>query len=134
MVTIACLLIYIQYKFFVDGEWRHDEHQPYVSGNYGVVNTIFLARESDTIPPNLGSDTAGRSHMEVDGDPFPQVCPLVLCLYTQSFSTILCIYCSIQSCSTAFEMLSLPRSSFYFMRFTSSLNIIWIEKYIKVII
>ncbi|XP_047950509.1 sucrose nonfermenting 4-like protein isoform X2 [Salvia hispanica] len=58
-----------QYKFFVDGEWRHDEHQPYVSGNYGVVNTIFLSRESDTIPPILGSDTAGR--MEVDGDPSP---------------------------------------------------------------
>ncbi|KAL1561909.1 AMP-activated serine/threonine-protein kinase regulatory subunit, variant 2 [Salvia divinorum] len=61
-----------QYKFFVDGEWRHDEHQPYVSGNYGVVNTIFLSRESDTIPPILGSDTAGRSRMEVDGDPSPQ--------------------------------------------------------------
>ncbi|KAH6819081.1 sucrose nonfermenting-like protein [Perilla frutescens var. frutescens] len=62
---------YHQYKFFVDGEWRHDEHQPYVSGNYGVVNTIFLARESDTISAILGSETAGRSNMEVDGDPFP---------------------------------------------------------------
>ncbi|XP_042065660.1 sucrose nonfermenting 4-like protein isoform X2 [Salvia splendens] len=60
-----------QYKFFVDGEWRHDEHQPYVSGNYGVVNTIFLSRESDTIPPILGSDSVGRSRMEVDGDPSP---------------------------------------------------------------
>lgn len=64
---------YHQYKFFVDGEWRHDEHQPYVSGNYGVVNTIFLPRESDTIPI-LGSETAGRSNMEVDGDSFlPEV-------------------------------------------------------------
>ncbi|KAF5958386.1 hypothetical protein HYC85_005611 [Camellia sinensis] len=35
------------YKFFVDGEWRHDEHQPFVSGNYGVVNSVFLAREPD---------------------------------------------------------------------------------------
>lgn len=74
----------MQYKFFVDGEWRHDEHQPYVSGNYGVVNTIFLERDSVPVPPvpaNLSSDT-GRSSMEVDGDPFPPVCPLVLCSYT----------------------------------------------------
>ncbi|CAI9284786.1 unnamed protein product [Lactuca saligna] len=27
---------YHQYKFIVDGEWRHDEHQPFVTGNYGV--------------------------------------------------------------------------------------------------
>ncbi|CAL5340258.1 unnamed protein product [Camellia sinensis] len=37
----------LRYKFFVDGEWRHDEHQPFVSGNYGVVNSVFLAREPD---------------------------------------------------------------------------------------
>ncbi|KAI3445330.1 hypothetical protein Pfo_001995 [Paulownia fortunei] len=61
---------YHQYKFFVDGEWRHDEHQPFVNGNYGVVNTIFLPREPDTIPAIFSSETAGRSHMEVDSDPF----------------------------------------------------------------
>ncbi|CAL5325886.1 unnamed protein product [Camellia sinensis] len=37
----------LRYKFFVDGEWRHDEHQPFVSGNYGVVNSVFLAKEPD---------------------------------------------------------------------------------------
>ncbi|KAL8545590.1 hypothetical protein ACS0TY_005647 [Phlomoides rotata] len=62
---------YHQYKFYVDGEWRHDEHQPYVTGNYGVVNTIFIPRESDTVPAILSPHTADRSHMEVDGDPFP---------------------------------------------------------------
>ncbi|PIN07908.1 5'-AMP-activated protein kinase, gamma subunit [Handroanthus impetiginosus] len=61
---------YHQYKFFVDGEWRHDEHQPFVSGNYGVANTIFLPREPDTIPATFSSETAGRSNMEVDNDPF----------------------------------------------------------------
>lgn len=40
----------MQYKFFVDGEWRHDEHQPFVNGNYGVVNTVFIAREPDVVP------------------------------------------------------------------------------------
>ncbi|XP_062108595.1 sucrose nonfermenting 4-like protein [Humulus lupulus] len=55
---------YHQYKFFVDGEWRHDEHQPYVSGEYGVVNTILLATDPSylsnpvNIPgPNMDVDT-----------------------------------------------------------------------------
>ncbi|CAL5378820.1 unnamed protein product [Camellia sinensis] len=58
------------YKFFVDGEWRHDEHQPFVSGNYGVVNTVFLAREPDVIPAIYTPETPGRSSMDVDNDPF----------------------------------------------------------------
>ncbi|KAK9265920.1 hypothetical protein L1049_012599 [Liquidambar formosana] len=57
-----------QYKFFVDGEWRHDDHQPFVSGNYGVVNTVFLAREPDMVPANFSPVTPGRSNMEVDSD------------------------------------------------------------------
>ncbi|KAK4427656.1 Sucrose nonfermenting 4-like protein [Sesamum alatum] len=61
---------YHQYKFFVDGEWRHDEHQPFVSGNYGVVNTIYLPREPDTIPAVFNTEIAGRSNMDVDSDPF----------------------------------------------------------------
>ncbi|KAL0364803.1 UNVERIFIED_CONTAM: Sucrose nonfermenting 4-like protein [Sesamum angustifolium] len=60
---------YHQYKFFVDGEWRHDEHQPFVSGNYGVVNTIYLPREPDTIPAVFSTEIAGRSNMDVDSDP-----------------------------------------------------------------
>jgi len=55
----------LQYKFNVDGEWRYDEHQPYVSGNYGVVNTVFLAREPDVVPV-VFSDAPGRANMEVD--------------------------------------------------------------------
>ncbi|CAL5410562.1 unnamed protein product [Camellia sinensis] len=48
------------YKFFVDGEWGHDEHQPFVSGNYGVVNSVFLAREPDVIPAIYTPETPGR--------------------------------------------------------------------------
>ncbi|KAK3012836.1 hypothetical protein RJ639_008615, partial [Escallonia herrerae] len=58
------------YKFFVDGEWRHDDHQPFVSGNYGVVNTIFLAGEPDMIPAFFSPETPGGSNMDVDNDPF----------------------------------------------------------------
>ncbi|CBI36807.3 hypothetical protein VitviT2T_021011 [Vitis vinifera] len=63
---------YHQYKFFVDGEWRHDEHQPFVSGNYGVVNTIFLPREPDVVPAVFSPDTPGGSNMDLDNDPFPR--------------------------------------------------------------
>ncbi|KAL3843954.1 hypothetical protein ACJIZ3_001357 [Penstemon smallii] len=63
---------YHQYKYFVDGEWRHDEHQPFVSGKYGVVNTIFLAMEPEVIPAIFNSEAAGRLNMEVDRDPFLQ--------------------------------------------------------------
>lgn len=30
----------LQYKFLVDGEWRHDERQPHKNGEYGIVNTF----------------------------------------------------------------------------------------------
>ncbi|KAK9161506.1 hypothetical protein Syun_007847 [Stephania yunnanensis] len=57
------------YKFFVDGEWRHDESQPFVSGNYGIVNTVLLAREPDPVPAILSLEMCGsRSNMDVDND------------------------------------------------------------------
>ncbi|RDY03671.1 Sucrose nonfermenting 4-like protein, partial [Mucuna pruriens] len=64
---------YHQYKFNVDGEWRHDEHQPLVRGDYGIVNTIYLVREPDILRPILSAETPGRSHMEVDNDVFRHV-------------------------------------------------------------
>ncbi|XVE63020.1 hypothetical protein DITRI_Ditri06bG0166000 [Diplodiscus trichospermus] len=57
---------YHQYKFIVDGEWRHDEHQPFVNGNYGLVNTVFIAREPDMVPPGCSPETPGRTNMDVD--------------------------------------------------------------------
>ncbi|KAG6400090.1 hypothetical protein SASPL_141578 [Salvia splendens] len=42
-----------QYKFVVDGEWRHDEHQPSVNSNIGTVNTILLSTEADYLTPML---------------------------------------------------------------------------------
>ncbi|PPR95875.1 hypothetical protein GOBAR_AA24799 [Gossypium barbadense] len=57
---------YHQFKFFVDGEWRHDEHQPFVNDNYGIVNTIFIAREPNLVAPSFSTETPGRSNMDVD--------------------------------------------------------------------
>lgn len=58
-----------QYKFFVDGEWRHDELQPCVSSNYGIVNTLVITR--DPAPPILSTGTPGsRTNMDVDDEVF----------------------------------------------------------------
>lgn len=64
-IQMSCFHL-MQFKFFVDGEWRHDEHQPFESGNYGFVNTI-LAREPGMT--NFTPET-GRSNMDVDNDVF----------------------------------------------------------------
>ncbi|KAK7387879.1 hypothetical protein VNO78_22676 [Psophocarpus tetragonolobus] len=60
---------YHQYKFFVDGEWRHDEHQPYVSGEYGIVNTVLLATDPNIVPV-LTPDIVSGSNMDVDNEAF----------------------------------------------------------------
>lgn len=68
---------YHQYKFYVDGEWRHDENQPYVNGSFGVVNTLLLARGPESIPAILNPETPGsRSNMDVDNDVFHRVVTL----------------------------------------------------------
>ncbi|KAH1195902.1 Sucrose nonfermenting 4-like protein [Glycine max] len=65
---VVCNLMpgFHQYKFNVDGEWRHDDQQPFVNGSCGVVNTIYIVREPDILPSILNTETPGRSHMEVD--------------------------------------------------------------------
>ncbi|KAL6909349.1 hypothetical protein ACP4OV_001630 [Aristida adscensionis] len=58
-----------QYKFFVDGEWRHDERQPTITGEYGIVNTLYLTR--DQINTVLSPSTPGsRMNMDVDNETF----------------------------------------------------------------
>ncbi|KAG1365200.1 putative Sucrose nonfermenting 4-like protein [Cocos nucifera] len=63
-----------QYKFYVDGEWRHDEQQPFMRGNHGIVNTLFLTREPDPMPAILSPGTPGnRMNMDVDIEAFQHV-------------------------------------------------------------
>ncbi|XP_010269446.1 PREDICTED: sucrose nonfermenting 4-like protein isoform X2 [Nelumbo nucifera] len=65
---------YHQYKFFVDGEWRHDERQPVETGSYGIVNTVLLSREPEPNPSILSPETPGsRTNMDVDNDAFQRV-------------------------------------------------------------
>lgn len=61
----------LQYKFFVDGEWRHDERQPTISGEFGIVNTLYLTREFNQINALLSPSTPGsRMNMDVDNENF----------------------------------------------------------------
>ncbi|XP_038874428.1 sucrose nonfermenting 4-like protein isoform X2 [Benincasa hispida] len=61
---------YHQYKFFVDGEWRHDEQQTCISGEYGVVNTVLLATEPSYAAPLANPEMTPGSSMDVDNEAF----------------------------------------------------------------
>jgi hypothetical protein len=39
---------YHQYKFIVDGEWRHDETQPFMPDPLGNVNNWIYVQQPDT--------------------------------------------------------------------------------------
>jgi hypothetical protein len=43
--VLICGLTCMQYKFYVDGQWRYDESEPYVTGDYGIVNTLVVATD-----------------------------------------------------------------------------------------
>ena len=62
--------LFVQYKFFVDGEWRHDECQPYMNSDYGIVNTIFLAADPNY---NVGPGMSSGPNMDVDSEAFQNV-------------------------------------------------------------
>jgi len=86
----------MQYKFFVDGEWRHDEHQPYVPGDYGIVNTVFLATDPNYIPV-LPPDVASGNSMDVDNDAFRRMVRLshtLTFVFVFSDTAALCILAS----------------------------------------
>ncbi|KAG6750490.1 hypothetical protein POTOM_044986 [Populus tomentosa] len=61
-----------QFKFYVDGQWRVDEQLAFVSGPYGLVNTVVLTKDP---PQVIDSETPGRSNMELDD---VSVCPEVI--------------------------------------------------------
>ncbi|XP_020086691.1 sucrose nonfermenting 4-like protein isoform X2 [Ananas comosus] len=63
-----------QYKYFVDGDWRHDERQPHVTGSYGVVNTLLLTQSADHLPAISNPESPGnRMNMDVDSENFQRV-------------------------------------------------------------
>ncbi|CAI9762701.1 unnamed protein product [Fraxinus pennsylvanica] len=81
---------YHQYKFVIDGEWRHDEHQPFVSSNIGTVNTILLAREANYLPAMLSPQIppGPGSNMDVDNEAFHRVVRVSDSMSYEPFSRI----------------------------------------------
>lgn len=63
---------YVQYKFCVDGEWRHDEHQPFISSEYGIVNTVLLATEPNFMH-GINQGMPSGSNMDVDNEAFQRL-------------------------------------------------------------
>lgn len=59
-----------QYKFYVDGRWRHDECQPHMSSEYGTVNTLFFPSDPNY---NVGPGVAPGPNMDVDNQVFQNV-------------------------------------------------------------
>lgn len=55
---------YHQYKFIVDGEWRHDEMQPFMPDPLGNVNNWLFVRkpESQSVPQQLQQSQSASSY------------------------------------------------------------------------
>ncbi|KAG6432152.1 hypothetical protein SASPL_103726 [Salvia splendens] len=77
----------LQYKFVVDGEWRHDDRQPSISSNLGTVNTILLTTESAMLTPQMPPAGPGFS-MDVDNGPHQRVVPVPDVTSRESFPVI----------------------------------------------
>jgi hypothetical protein len=59
----------VQYKFIVDGEWRHDEQQAHMVDTNGNVNNWLLVTKQPhhILPPTSDPVTLGAT-MDVDHD------------------------------------------------------------------
>ncbi|KAG6764885.1 hypothetical protein POTOM_032374 [Populus tomentosa] len=57
-----------QYKFCVDGEWRHDELQPHSTTEYGIVNIVQFNMEA-----NFNPEMIPGSSMELDNEAFTRL-------------------------------------------------------------
>lgn len=62
----------MQYKFCVDGDWRHDEHQPFMNSEYGIVNTVLLATETNFVH-GINPGIPSGSNMDVDNEAFQRL-------------------------------------------------------------
>ncbi|KAG0622282.1 hypothetical protein M758_3G086600 [Ceratodon purpureus] len=65
---------YHQYKFIVDGEWRHDEQQAHMADSHGHVNNwLLITRQHHHIPPPTTDMASSGVTMDVDHEMVHQV-------------------------------------------------------------
>ncbi|KAK9120266.1 hypothetical protein Scep_018359 [Stephania cephalantha] len=55
-----------QYKFLVDGVWRFDEQNPYVTDEHGSINNIIFVRDPEPLPVLTSDASSSRQIMDVD--------------------------------------------------------------------
>lgn len=68
---LSYLYFRFQYKFLVDGVWRLDDQQPFVTDEHGIANNIILVREPELVPSILRSEaSSSNSSMDVDNGIF----------------------------------------------------------------
>ncbi|XP_038720704.1 sucrose nonfermenting 4-like protein isoform X1 [Tripterygium wilfordii] len=60
---------YHQFKFHVDGEWRHDERQSCMISEYGMANTVLVAVDPN-YSPTITSEMPTGSNMDWDNEDF----------------------------------------------------------------
>ena len=72
-ICTSCVYIYMQYKFCVDGEWRHDELQPHSTTEYGIVNIVQFNMEV-----NFNPEMIPGSSMELDNEAFTRLVRYIL--------------------------------------------------------
>ena len=60
---------YHQYKFIVDGEWRHDENQAFIQDPLGNVNNWLFVKKPGSL------NEAGHGATQQQGIPIPQHSP-----------------------------------------------------------
>ncbi|RWW56176.1 hypothetical protein BHE74_00037120 [Ensete ventricosum] len=97
-----------QYKFFVDGEWRHDERQPHMVGNYGIVNTLIVTQEP-SMQTILSPETPNnRMNMDVDHENFRPVVSLQLSHNDEGEPVQYCFHMLIHVPSFAYKCKQIP--------------------------
>ncbi|KAK9108642.1 hypothetical protein Syun_024653 [Stephania yunnanensis] len=55
-----------QYKFLVDGVWRFDEQNPYVTDEHGSINNIIFVRDPEPLPVLTSDTSSSKQIMDVD--------------------------------------------------------------------
>ncbi|KAF2618467.1 hypothetical protein F2Q68_00042621 [Brassica cretica] len=102
LVIHSVYFIFVQYKFYVDGEWRHDEHQPFVNGNGGVMNTILITLPdmvpTGFSPSNMDVDDFSQQMADPSQDSIPRMSAVDLEMSRHRISVLL-------STRTAYELL-----------------------------
>ena len=94
---MTCICSYHQYKFIVDGEWRHDETQPFMPDPLGNVNNwLFVRRAEQSQNQGYAHHLLQAACLPMHPKPFVEVAPR-----TESCTRCLCMQQDLEQQPTA---------------------------------